>query len=234
MNIVVTGASSGIGFEIAKALATKNHTVVAIARRGERLAHLEAECLKVNPSAKIFTVEYDLALLSETGNNLLEYITRLLPFVDILVNNAGLLKKAHFAELNLKDFSETFAVNVFAPAELSRLLLPLMGKRNAHIVNISSMGGFQGSSKFPGIAAYSSSKAALNCLTECLAVELAEVNIKVNCLALGAVRTEMLAKAFPHYKASVTAEQMGEYIAQFALNGHHYFNGKIIPVSLAP
>jgi NAD(P)-dependent dehydrogenase (short-subunit alcohol dehydrogenase family) len=107
-----------------------------------------------------------------------------------------------------------------------------MGKKNkAHIVNISSMGGFQGTSKFPGLSAYSSSKAALSGLTECLAEELKDKNIAVNCLAIGAVQTEMLAKAFPGYKAPLSAKQMAEFICNFSLTGHLYFNGKIIPVS---
>jgi NAD(P)-dependent dehydrogenase (short-subunit alcohol dehydrogenase family) len=93
------------------------------------------------------------------------------------------------------------------------------------------MGGFQGAAKFPGLSAYSSSKAALAGLTECLAEELKSKNISVNCLAIGAVQTEMLAKAFPGYKAPLKPNQMAEFICNFALTGHTYFNGKIIPVA---
>jgi NAD(P)-dependent dehydrogenase (short-subunit alcohol dehydrogenase family) len=93
------------------------------------------------------------------------------------------------------------------------------------------MGGVQGSAKFAGLSAYSSSKAALCTLTECLAEELKLENISVNCLALGAVQTEMLSKAFPGYRAPLSASEMAEFIVQFARSGHYYFNGKILPVS---
>ena len=104
---------------------------------------------------------------------------------------------------------------------------------NSHIVNIGSMGGFQGSAKFKGLSLYSAAKGAVAVLTESMAEEFKERGIKVNALALGAVQTEMLASAFPGYKAPLTAGQMAEFIADFALNGHKYFNGKILPVSLS-
>jgi NAD(P)-dependent dehydrogenase (short-subunit alcohol dehydrogenase family) len=95
------------------------------------------------------------------------------------------------------------------------------------------MGGFQGSAKFPGLSFYSASKAALCCLTECLATELKDKSIKMNALALGSVQTEMLDKAFPGYKAPVKAEEIAEFITDFAINGHRYVNGKVLPVSLS-
>jgi NAD(P)-dependent dehydrogenase (short-subunit alcohol dehydrogenase family) len=95
------------------------------------------------------------------------------------------------------------------------------------------MGGVQGSAKFPGLAAYSSSKAALANLSELLAEELKEKNIRVNCLALGAAQTEMLETAFPGYKAPVTAAEMAQWVGWFAINGHRFFNGKVLPVALS-
>ena len=94
------------------------------------------------------------------------------------------------------------------------------------------MGGFQGSAKYSGLSYYSASKAALACLTECLANEFTGFGISVNCLALGSVQTEMLNEAFPGYKAPVDAKQMAEYISGFALTGHKFFNGKILPVAI--
>ncbi len=130
------------------------------------------------------------------------------------------------------EIEEVFSVNVKAPMLLIQALLPLM-KPGSHIVNIGSMGGVQGSVKFPGLSAYSASKGALAVLTECLAEELKDRQIAVNCLAFGAVQTEMLAKAFPGYEAPVSAGKMAEFVADFALNGNRYFNGKILPVSLS-
>jgi NAD(P)-dependent dehydrogenase (short-subunit alcohol dehydrogenase family) len=122
--------------------------------------------------------------------------------------------------------------NFFGPASLIRVVKPLMPS-GSHIVNISSMGGYQGSSKYRGLSYYSASKAALACLTECLATEFTGLGISVNCLALGSVQTEMINEAFPGYKAPVDAKQMAEYISGFALTGHKFFNGKILPVAVS-
>ena len=138
----------------------------------------------------------------------------------------------NFETVSYTELQKVYQVNVFAPYYLTQQLLPLLGKKSkAHVVNISSMGGFQGSAKFAGLSAYSSSKSAIAGLTECLAEELKEKNISVNCLAIGAVQTEMLAEAFPGYQAPLTPNQMAEYIFDFALKGHQYYNGKILPVS---
>lgn len=234
MNIVITGASAGIGFQLVKIFAKENHAIVAIARNREQLELLRAQCLAINPLSKVYLIDYDLVLI-ENSNNGIELQTKILevlPHIDILINNAALLTNRPFTELTIDDFLETYKINIFSVVALIQLLLPHMGKKSlAHIVNISSMGAIEGSSKFPGLSAYSSSKSALNCLSECLAVEFNNLNIRVNCLALGAVQTDMLSKAFPNYKAPLTAEEMAKYIAQFSLTGQHYFNGKIIPVS---
>ena len=94
------------------------------------------------------------------------------------------------------------------------------------------MGAVQGSAKFPGLAYYSASKAAIANLTECLAEEYKEHNTAFNCLALGSANTEMFNEAFPGYKAAVSAQEMADLISDFAVNGQKYFNGKIIPVSV--
>jgi NAD(P)-dependent dehydrogenase (short-subunit alcohol dehydrogenase family) len=151
--------------------------------------------------------------------------------VDVLINNAGLLIKKPFIELSNKDFDDLFSINIKSAFKLTRDLLPYFNT-HAHIVNISSMGGFQGSSKFPELSLYSASKGALATLTECLAEELKERHINANALAIGAVQTDMLAKAFPGYKAPLQSSEMADFMIDFALKGHHFMNGKIIPVSL--
>ena len=132
--------------------------------------------------------------------------------------------------LSQLDFVEMFQNNLLGHVKMIQHIAPLMPAKS-HIVNIGSMGGFQGSSKFPGLSAYSASKAALHALTECLAFEFADKQISVNCLALGSAQTEMLEKAFPDYQSPVMAYEMGKYIADFAVNGHRFFNGKILPVA---
>jgi len=230
MNIIITGASRGIGFELAKMFASDtSNKVFAIARSKEKLDRLSEEVKTENVNSTIFCKNFDL----KSGNiqkELLPFILEKVSSVDIVINNAGLLINRAFAELTDEDFDQTFSVNVKSVFRLTRELLPYFSA-NAHIVNISSMGGVQGSAKFPGLSLYSSSKGALGILTECLAEELKDRSIKVNALALGAVQTEMLSEAFPGYKAPLSATEMADFIHDFALNGHRYFNGKILPIS---
>ncbi len=151
--------------------------------------------------------------------------------IDVLVNNAGVLINKPFAQLLETDFVEMLQSNYIGHVRIIQALLGFMGE-GSHILNIGSMGAFQGSAKFPGLAAYSASKAALHTLTECLAQELVEQGIKVNCLALGSAQTEMLEQAFPGYESPVMAFEMGKYIADFAVTGHRFFNGKVLPVAV--
>jgi len=230
MNIIVTGASRGIGFDIVREL-SKNaaHKIIAISRNTERLEVLKKQCLAEHKN-EITTVDIDLATLP---NDQLNQALQQFDCVDVLINNAGVLINKPFLELTAGDWQQMFGVNLFTVVELVKAVHPKLSKSaQAHIVNIGSMGGFQGSSKFPGLSGYSASKAALANLTECLAEEFTADNIKVNCLALGAVNTEMLGQAFPDYKAPLDSHEMAKFITNFALNTHQYLNGKVIPVSL--
>jgi len=226
--ILVTGASRGIGYDTVIELA-KNpmNQVIALARNETRLTTL----LKKTAANNIQILPFDLANFNES---LLAKQLKNTSKIDVLINNAGLLINQPFEKLTLSDWKSIFDINLFGVIQLVQYLLPKLIVASApHIVNIGSMGGIQGSSKFPGLSAYSASKAALANLTECLAEELKDKNIKVNCLALGAIQTEMLATAFPGYKAPVTSASMANYLTWFALNGHHFHNGKIIPVALS-
>lgn len=228
MNVVVTGASSGVGFELVKKMIDDDRVtkVVGIARRSERLELLAGHAASAGKGWKFVPLAQDICEVSV--DDVLDQLDR----VDVLVNNAGLLITKPFEELTDQDFSDIYRVNVFAPARLIRMLKPTMGGEiPSHIVNIGSMGGFQGASKFPGLSAYSSSKSAIAGLSECLAEEFKEDNIKVNCLAFGAVQTEMLEKAFPGFQAPLNSEEMADFVLEFALNGHKYYNGKVLPVS---
>lgn len=222
MNIIVTGAGKGIGFELCKLLSAEpaNH-ILAISRNISQLLSLSTQ------NRNLIPLSFDLE------NDDYGFIISKLPGkIDILINNAGYLINKPFQELNESDIEKTFRVNFTSAFKLTQILVPHFNK-NAHVVNISSMGGFQGSAKFSGLSVYSASKSALACLTECLAEELKDQQIKVNCLCLGAVQTEMLENAFPGYKAPVEAGDMAKFIYDFALHANHYLNGKIIPVSLS-
>lgn len=223
-DIIITGAGKGIGFELAKYFAGLNdYRVIGLSRNIDQLKTLQAK--------NLISVSVDLAApdASKTINELIE-LHSLKP--GILINNAGLLINKPFVQLQPEDFDRLFATNVKAAFILTQQLMPHF-RPNAHIVNIGSMGGFQGSAKFAGLSLYSASKGALSILSECLAEELKDTGIAVNCLALGAAQTEMLQQAFPGYKAPVTASEMASFIAEFAINGNRYFNGKILPVSLS-
>ncbi len=227
--IIITGASSGIGFEAAIELCVKGNEVIAIARSKEKLQNLKKIVGDLNPEAVILPVVFDI--LNDDENILVDFVKKNWGGFDILINNAGTLINKPFDELTEFDMAEMFQSNVLSHFRMIKALKPLL-KPQSHIVNIGSMGGFQGSSKFPGLIAYSASKAALHNLTECLAQEFVENKISVNCLALGSAQTEMLEKAFPGYQSPVMAFEMGKYIADFALTGNRFFNGKILPVAV--
>ena len=217
--LLVTGASRGVGFEICKQAAANGHTVIALSRN--------ISPLKGIPNIHPFSV--DLSNELEVVDFVKE-ISSSFKSIDVLINNAGSLINKPFLEISSSDFEAVFKVNVFAVASLTRLMLPMMNAKG-HVLNITSMGGVQGSAKFPGLSAYSSSKGALVILTELLAEEFKESGPSFNALALGAVQTEMLEEAFPGYKAPVSAVQMAEYIIDFALKGHQFYNGKVLPIS---
>lgn len=221
MNILITGAGKGIGLELAK-LMSREHNVIAVSRNIENL---------IGQSGNIFPIAFDITKDS-FSEKLIPYTLSHADNIDILINNAGILINKPVRGLSPDDFSTMFKTNVKAPFFLIQSLIPYFSKP-AHIVNISSMGGFQGSVKFPGLSLYSASKGALAILSECLAEELKEQAISVNCLCLGSVQSEMLNNAFPGYNAPVKPEAMAEFIADFSLNARKFMNGQIIPVSLS-
>ncbi len=230
MNVIVTGASSGIGYETVKALAkTGENNIIAIARRKDLLNKLVKECTAFQ-SSKVYSLPFDLN--SDDYSEITSLIKEKFHSIDILLNNAGILKSKPFQELTKSDCENLFNTNFYNTVKLIQTCLPMFNSPS-HIVNISSMGGFQGSVKFPGLSVYSATKSAVCSLTEAIAEEFKPLNIHVNCLAIGAVQTEMLKKAFPDYKAVVTAAEISSFISDFCMNGHKYFNGKILPVSLS-
>jgi short-subunit dehydrogenase len=224
--IIVTGASRGIGYEIALNLAKQKHTVAAVARSQKELKTLQKE----HPDFIDF-VSADLTHQNEI-EKLTQYVSEKYSGIDILLNNAGALVNKPFSELSRNDWQFMLDINLLSVVNLTRAVIPLLNE-NSHIVNISSMGGFQGSGKFPGLTSYSVAKGAVSILSECLAAELTQQNISVNALCLGSVQTEMFETAFPNFKADVSPQKMGTYIADFALNGSTFYNGRILPVALS-
>lgn len=230
MNIIITGASSGVGFEaVIELILSGEHKVIALARSQDKLERLAEIAAGLNPDCVLYPIAFDI--VHDDYTDLQQFIiSNFDSRIDVLINNAGVLINKPFTELKETDFVEMLQSNFIGHVRIIQSLYQFM-PADSHIVNIGSMGGFQGSAKFPGLSAYSASKAALHTLTECLAQEFTEQGIKVNCLALGSAQTEMLEKAFPGYQSPVMAFEMGKYIADFALTGHKFFNGKVLPVA---
>lgn len=220
-NIIVTGASRGIGYALVHQLINQGHHVLALSRNIQPIEDSVTE--------NLHCLATDIGKVADL-QKVAAYVSTSWEQVDCIIHNAGKLIHKPFGETTTADFLEVYKVNVFAVAELTRLLLPYL-KKGSHVVTVSSMGGIQGSMKFPGLAAYSSSKGAVITLTELLAEEYKEQGISFNVLALGAVQTEMLAEAFPGYKAPTTADEMAGYIGNFTLTGHQFYNGKVLQVS---
>ncbi|WP_423818146.1 SDR family oxidoreductase [Salinimicrobium sp. TIG7-5_MAKvit] len=219
--IVITGTSRGIGLELVKILAEAGHKVLALSRNQDAIKKLDLE--------NVHFFEFDITR-EEDLQKASEFVQEQWGGVDILINNAGAIINKPFEEITSEEFESVYKVNVFGVAALTRKLLPLISKEG-HVVTVSSMGGVQGSMKFPGLAAYSSSKGAVITLTELLAEEYKESGPAFNVLALGAVQTEMLQEAFPGYKAPLQPAEMARYIADFSLTGNKFYNGKLLQVS---
>jgi NAD(P)-dependent dehydrogenase (short-subunit alcohol dehydrogenase family) len=220
-NIVITGTSRGIGYEMVALLTNAGHNVLALSRDPAPISGLDI--------SNCHCFSCDITEASDI-KRAAAFVKEKWARVDVLINNSGALVNKPFRELNLQDFENSYKVNVFGAAMLTQAMLPFMTK-TGHVVNVSSMGGVQGSAKFPGLVAYSSSKGALITLTEVLAEEYKETGPSFNVLALGAVQTEMLEEAFPGYKAPISAKEMARYIMDFSLNGSKFYNGKVLEVS---
>ena len=223
MNVIVTGAGRGIGFELVKYYINNGCKVIALSRNKSQLNLIKSEGLIIE------SVEFDSDNVKDDIENIAnKYFDKL----DILINNAGFLVSKPFNDLSQNEIRSIYQVNILSVFEIIKGVYPLLLKsNNPHIINVGSIGGVQGSVKFTGLSAYSSSKGALSLLTECLAEEFSETKIKCNCLSLGAVQTEMLSDAFPDYKAPIQPNEMAELIYKFSIDGYKYYNGKVISVS---
>ncbi|CAI8153499.1 MAG: Fatty acyl-CoA reductase [Formosa sp. Hel3_A1_48] len=219
--VIITGTSRGIGFELVHLFSKAGYAVLALSRNAKPVINLNYE--------NITALSFDLNNV-EDYNRVEAFIQNEWTHVDILINNAGAIINKPFFETTFDDFKQIYGTNVFGVAELTRRVLPFIPK-TGHVVTISSMGGVQGSMKFAGLSAYSSSKGAVITLTELLAEEYKEAGPSFNVLALGAVQTEMLAEAFPGYKAPTSPIEMAAYIFEFAKTGQQFYNGKLLQVS---
>jgi len=223
-NFVITGASRGIGLATVKELINTNNRVYAISRNTESLVALKE---LLGNSEQLICLNFDI--VKDDLAQLDSYFKDTL--IHGLINNAGVLLNKPFAEISQEELQRVYEVNVFGLIRITQYLLPNLMLAKGNVLNVSSMGGINGSAKFSGLSAYSSSKGAVSILTECLAEELKESGVHVNAVALGAVQTEMLNEAFPGYQASVQPQEMGKYLSQFVQHDYQFYNGKILQVS---
>ena len=220
---VVTGAGKGLGKACAIALAEAGANLIIISRTQKDLN-------QVSKIIKKFRVKCTSYVCDVTNYHEIKSIINKVKRIDVLINNAGFLVNKSFEDTTLDDFHNIYSTNVFSVAMLIKRTIKYMHE-GSNVINISSIGGVQGSVKFPGLSAYSSSKGALNILTEMLAEEYKEKKVHFNSLALGSVQTKMLEKAFPGFKASTSSENMAKYIYNFATEGYKLMNGKVVSIS---
>ncbi len=220
----ITGASRGLGLALAEAFLEKpGLDVLAVTRNAEAL-----KALKQKYPERLQALQANIS--TAEGRTMVHEALESMPELGILIHNAGTLAFQPFVETDEKTLEEVYQINVFTPYLLTQKLIPLM--KRTHVINISSVGGVQGSLKFAGLSAYSSSKAALNCLTEMWSEEFKDTQLTFNCLALGSVETEMFQTAFPGFEAACSPSNMAEYIASFAFEAPTVMKGKIISLSL--
>lgn len=219
-NYLVTGAGRGVGYETVKYL-LDNHADISVYAVSRNTTNLEK--IKTN---RLHIIQADIV---SQVNKITEAVNT--TTLHGILNNAGYLVKKDLYEWTETDFDLLYKTNVYAPFNIVRSLVKNLSP-GAHIVNIGSMGGTENTLKFPGMIFYSSSKAALQCLSQCLSVELKEQDITVNCLSMGSVDTEMLRVAFPGFTAPIKSGQMAEFFAWFLLNGSRFFSGQILPLAL--
>ena len=219
--IVITGTSRGIGFEMVQLFAQQDCEILALSRNPKPVQELNL--------SNVTALPFDLASTKDL-ENVESFLKENWSSVDILINNAGKLVNKPFTEITAEELFSVYQTNAMGTFQLTQKVVPMM-KSDGHVVSISTMGGVQGSVKFPGLSAYSSSKAAIITLTELLAEEYKESGPSFNVLALGAVKTEMLAEAFPGYEPPTTAREMASYIVNFAQTGAQFYNGKLLQVS---
>lgn len=183
---LITGASSGIGWEFAKLFAADGSDLVLVARREERLRALADE-LKDEFGVDVFVLRKDLSD-PEAPGEIYEHLKREGIDIDVLVNNAGFGARGPFAKLDADMQVDMVQVNVAALTHLTRLFLPgIIERGRGGILNVGSLAGFQPG---PNLAVYYATKAYVLSFTEALSEEVKNPNIKISCLTPGPVRTE--------------------------------------------
>src|SRR5450432_1881761 len=223
--VLITGASSGIGLELAKCFATDKSKLILVARNTDALATLAAE-LRLEHGIEVKVLTADLSL-PETPKRIFSELSAQKISVDVLVNNAGFGAHGAFAGLSLQRQLEMIQVNVIALTELTGLFLPEMIRRKrGGILNVSSVAGFLPG---PDMAIYYATKAFVLSLSEALAEELSETDLIVSVLCPGPTETNFGKVARGEKTRRVQTAKMSAQ--EVARSGHRAFRkGKTIVV----
>ncbi len=210
---IITGSGRGIGASTAEVLAESGAKVVLTSRSISQLQEVSERI------EKHFGKNHCLIFAGDIGDedfvsHLFQEVEKQWGAIDILINNAATLEMGDFPDFKTESWDETMRVNLRGPFLCSRFAFQAMirSKRGGCIVNLSSLGGIKGTEKFPGLSAYTVSKHGIVGLTESLAVEGKKHNIRVNCVAPGAVETTMLKKAAPFLKTKTKPEDIAKII----------------------
>ena len=223
--VLVTGASSGIGLELARCFAAEGCRLILVARKGIALEALAAELRKAHKiQAQVFTA--DLAH-RDAPNRLLAHLQAAGIKVDVLVNNAGFGAQGKFAELPLERQLDMLQVNITAVVHLSGLLLPgMIERRRGGVLNVASTAAFQPG---PGMGIYYATKAFVLSFTEALAEELAGTGLTATAVCPGPTRTNFGAAAGGRFKRVTGRYSMSA--AAVARLGHRAFrSGRVVAI----
>ncbi len=185
--IIVTGASNGIGKEIAKTLSKNNNIVIANYNKSEKEAkELQEELQKEGKKLEIFKADVSK---EEECKKMVEYTIKKYKKIDVLINNAGITKNQLITDVTKKDWDEIINTNLYSAFCMSKEVTPnMVHNKKGCIINISSIWGQIGASME---VVYSISKAGMDGLTKSLAKELGPSNIRVNSIAPGIINTKM-------------------------------------------
>lgn len=185
-NLVVTGASSGIGAALAVEASRRGGRVAIVARRADRLEEVRAQCASFGHDP--VAIAADLADLESLEDLAARLTTALDGRIDVLINNAGVPKRRRTDEMTAVDVEDVMRVNYFSPVRLTLAVLPqMLARDDGDIVNVSSMGVHMAAF---GVSAYSASKAALEMFTEGLYLELGRTNVRSHLFVPGTTISE--------------------------------------------
>ena len=193
--VIVTGASSGIGLATARAFKKEKANVLLVARSKERLKEISEEI-----DAKYIAIDITAKASAEQiiGETILEWNK-----IDILVNAAGIIETGNIMNTSIDDFDRMMDVNLRSVFVLMQTAIPFLKESKGSIVNVSSVTGIRA---FPGVLSYCVSKAAVDHLTRCSALELAPFGVRVNAVNPGVVITNL------HRASGMNEEQYSNFL----------------------